>query len=133
MPGGDVGEPGRGGAVPAPGGVVACVECGSQHVRPSGSSYPMDKDRNADGKASFWRCSHCGARFMGPLAPERGREHRSRPARGPGKAMDREIVLIRTIKRWLFPVLVILCTVLAVIYVLERRDPPPEQIISPGD
>ena len=43
------------------------------------------------------------------------------------------IVLIRTIKRWLFPVLVILCTVLAVIYVLERRDPPPEQIISPGD
>ena len=128
-----MGETGRGGAVPAPGGGVACVECASQHVRPSGSSYPMDKDKNADGRASFWRCSHCGARFMGPLVPERGRKHRSRSSRNDRSDLDREIVLMRAVKRWIFPVLVILCTMLAVAYMLDRRDPRPEQIVLPGD
>ena len=129
-------ENGVGGSDPregasAPAGAVACVECGSQQVRPSGHSYPMDKVRNPEGSASFWRCSHCGARFMGPQAQEQGRKHRARSPRAGN--LDREIVFMRTVKRWIFPVLVILCTILAVIYMLERRDPPPEQIISPGD
>lgn len=114
-------------------GGVACAECGSRQVQPSGQSYPMDKVRNPDGTAGFWRCSHCGARFIGPSVPEKGRKRRSRSSRSGGNDLDREIVLMRTVKRWIFPVLVILCTILAVIYMLERRDPPPEQIVSPGD
>lgn len=133
MQGGEVGETDASGAVSAQGGGIACIECGSPRVRPSGHSYPMDQVKNPGGAASFWRCSHCGARFMGPLVPERGRKHRSRSSRNDRSDLDREIVLMRAVKRWIFPVLVILCTMLAVAYMLERRDPRPEQIVLPGD
>ena len=47
--------------------------------------------------------------------------------------LDRTIAIVRAAKRWLFPVLVILSTIVAVIYMLDRRDAPPaEQIITPG-
>lgn len=114
-----MGEPGRGGAVPAPGGVVACVECGSQQVRPSGSSYPMDRDKNAHGKASFWRCSHCGARFMGPLAPARKHRHHRSHSRDP---LNESLTFSRLLKRWAFPLAVILVTIVAVAFVLDRRN-----------
>lgn len=45
--------------------------------------------------------------------------------------MDRDIQFARTLKRWIFPALVILATILAVMYILERRDPQPQQIILP--
>ena len=130
MKGGDVGEPGRGGAVPAPGGVIACVECGSQHVRPSGSSYPMDKDKNADGKAGFWRCSHCGARFMGPLAPARKHRHHRAHSRDP---LNERLTFSRLVKRWAFPLTVILITIVAVAFVLDRRnrDSRPRIVVTP--
>ncbi len=38
---------------------------------------------------------------------------------------------MRWARRWLFPILVILSTVVAVIYFLESRDRTPEQLILP--
>ena len=123
-----MGESGRG-AMSAHGGGVACVECGSLHVRPSGSSYPLDKDKNPDGKAGFWRCSHCGARFMGPLGP--ARKHRHRPhSKDP---LNERLTFSRLAKRWAFPLIVILVTIVAVAFVLERRnrDTRPRIIVTP--
>ncbi len=93
----------------------------------------MDKDKNPDETASFWRCSHCGSRFMGPRVREGRHRHRSRSALETGDPLDRQMALVRKVKRWLFPVLAILCTILALMYVLEQRDRPPEQIVFPGD
>ncbi|MEO8500871.1 MAG: hypothetical protein ABI565_08135 [Vicinamibacteria bacterium] len=45
--------------------------------------------------------------------------------------MDRDIRFARAIKRWIFPVVVILVTILAVAYMLEKRDTRTEQIILP--
>lgn len=98
---------------------LACAECGSQHVRPSGSSYPMDKDKNPDGKVGFWRCSHCGARFMGPPVVARKHRHHRSHSRDP---LTESVTFSRLLKRWAFPLLVILATVLAVAFVLDRRN-----------
>jgi len=90
----------------------------------------MDKDKNADGAASFWRCSHCGARFMGPRVPEsKHRRHRSRSRDPLGESLS----LGRILKRWAFPFIVILVTIVTVVVILDRRnrDVRP-QIISPG-
>lgn len=114
-----MGEPGRRVAVQAPGGGVACAECGSQQVRPSGSSYPMDKDKNPDGKVGFWRCSHCGARFMGPAAPARKHRHHRSHSRDP---LGESLTFSRMVKRWAFPLVVLLATVLAVAFILDRRN-----------
>jgi hypothetical protein len=88
----------------------------------------MDKDRNADGKASFWRCSHCGARFMGPRVPERKHRHRSH-SRDP---LGESLTLSRLLKRWAFPLVVILITIVAVAVILDRRGREVKpQIMSP--
>jgi hypothetical protein len=125
-----VAESGSRAAVPGPGGVVACVECQSQHVRPSGSSYPMDKEKNFEGKASFWRCSNCGARFMGPLVPERKHRHHRSHSRDP---LGESVTLSRLVKRWAFPLIVILVTIIAVAFVLDRRnqDTRPRLVVTP--
>jgi ribosomal protein L37AE/L43A len=100
-------------------GSVACAECGSQHVRPSGSTYPKDRERNPDGRAAFWRCSECGARFLGPLVPERKRRrHRSHL----GDRIDQSVSFGRTVKRWAFPLVVIVTTILLVGFILDRRN-----------
>ena len=114
-----VGETENRGAVSDANGVTACLECQSRHVRPSGSAYPMDKDKNPNGTASFWRCSHCGARFMGPLAPERKRRHHRSHSRD---ALNESLSFSRVAKRWAFPLVVILVTVIAVAFVLEFRN-----------
>lgn len=126
-----VGESGSRRAVPGPGGVVACVECQSLHVRPSGSSYPMDPERNFEGKASFWRCSNCGARFMGPLVPESKRHHHRRSS--SGDRLAESVTLSRVFKRWAFPLIVILVTAIAVAFVLDRRnqDTRPRIVVTP--
>lgn len=86
----------------------------------------------ADGTASFWRCRDCGARFLGPRTdPGKRRPHSRSKSGGSQAALDRDIRFARTLKRWIFPALVILSTILAVMYILERRDPQPQQIILP--
>jgi len=77
----------------------------------------MDRIRNPDGKAGFWRCSQCGARFMGPVVPERTRRHRSHR-----DAFDHDLTFSRLVKRWAFPLVVIIATILAVAFVLDRRN-----------
>lgn len=119
------------GEVP-PRGVPVCPECGAAEARPSKSSYPLDRDKTAGGEASFWRCSNCGVRFLGPKAHTRGGKRPSRSGpKGARSALDRNIRLARAFRRWIFPVLVILTTILAVMYILERRDPRQEQIVLP--
>ena len=90
----------------------------------------MDKDKNPDGKVGFWRCSHCGARFMGPATPARKhRAHRSH-SRDP---LGESLTLRRMVKRWAFPLIVILATVLAVAFILDRRNREVRtQIITPA-
>lgn len=111
---------------------TTCSECQSKQVRPSRSAYPRDREKIADGASSFWRCSNCGARFLGPLAPERSRRHRSRSgSRHSKESFERTLRIARMAKRWLFPVLVILSTIVAVIYMLDRRDQTPEEIVFP--
>jgi hypothetical protein len=75
---------------------------------------------------------NCGARFFGPVAsaPKARRRHRS-ATKESRSSLDRNIKLARALKRWVFPVLVVLSTIFAVIYLLDRRDPPQEQIILP--
>lgn len=125
-----MGESGNRGAVSATGAVVTCAECGSQHVRPSGSSYPMDKDKNPHGEMGFWRCSHCGARFMGPLAPARKHRHHRSHSRDP---LGESLTFSRTVRRWAFPLIVILATALAVAFILDRRNREVRpQIITPA-
>ena len=113
---------------------LVCPECGSSEVRSSKSSYPLDKQRLNDGNESFWRCGNCGSRFMGPRsadapAKRRGRGHE----RGDkNSALDRRVQFGRKMKRWVFPIAVILLTVVAVVYLLDRRDPAqPPNLISP--
>lgn len=125
-----MGESAGRGVASAQGGGVACAECGSQQVRPSGSSYPMDKDKNPDGKVGFWRCSHCGARFMGPLVPGRKHRHHRSHSRDP---LAESLSFSRLVKRWAFPLVVILVTILAVAFVLDRRnqDNRPRIVVTP--
>ncbi len=103
-----------------------CPECQSKQAHPSRSAYPKDKEKNPRGTASFWRCFNCGARFLGPLAPERKRRHPDHR-----DSRDRTLALARAARRWIFPGLVILATIVAVIYVLDQRDTPAPEIIFP--
>ena len=121
-------EPDHGNGLSAP----ACPECRSAEVRPSRSTYPQDKERTSEGAGSFWRCVNCGSRFFGPLPaePKAKRRHRS-TTKESRSALDRNIRIARALKRWVFPILVVLSTIVAVIYLLDRRDPPQEQIILP--
>jgi len=109
-----------------------CLQCGSAETRPSRSSYPQDKEKTAGGRASFWRCSNCGARFLGP-SPSSGRRVKS--VQGSGRSArlegDRRVMFMRAFRSWIFPLLVILATVAAVVYFLDKRDPPQEQIVLP--
>lgn len=90
----------------------------------------MDKDRNADGKASFWRCSHCGARFLGPFVPAKKQRHHRSHSRDP---LSERLTFSRLVKRWAFPLIVILITIVAVAFVLDRRnqDTRPRIILTP--
>ena len=103
-----------------------CPECQSKQAHPSRSAYPKDKEKNPRGTASFWRCFNCGARFLGPLAPDRKRKY---PATRVSR--NQAIAFSRAARRWIFPGLVILVTIVAVIYVLDQRDTPAPEIIFP--
>lgn len=95
-----------------------CTECASREVQPSRSVYPLDQVRIGGEARSFWRCANCGARFIGPLAPE-AEKRRRRNKRDP---LEGAIQRDRKQKQWIFPLLVVLATILAVIYVLDRRN-----------
>lgn len=95
-----------------------CTECASREVQPSRSVYPLDQVRIGGEARSFWRCSNCGARFLGPQAPG-GEKRRRRNHHDP---LDGAIQRSRKQKQWIFPLLVVLATILAVIYVLDRRN-----------
>lgn len=102
-----------------------CPECRSDHVRTSRSSYPHDKEKTAGRTGSFWRCGNCGARFLGPLALERTREsHHRAGGRNSKDGLRQDISFARTVKRWLFPLLAIMCTIIAVLLVLYQRNSP---------
>jgi len=90
----------------------------------------MDKERNPEGKSGFWRCSHCGARFLGPLVPEKKHRHHRSHRRD---SLDERLTFSRLAKRWAFPVIVILITIVAVAFVLDRRnqDNRPRIVITP--
>ncbi|MEO8362080.1 MAG: hypothetical protein ABI672_18775 [Vicinamibacteria bacterium] len=111
---------------------LTCPQCDSSEVRASRSSYPKDKETIGDKVVSFWRCGNCGARFLGPLAVA-AHEKRSRRfiAKQGKSSLDRDLRAARTLKRWLFPAIVILATIFVVIYLLDKRDAPAEQIINP--
>ena len=128
-------EPGRpenteGDASPA----VVCPECQSRSVRPSHSSYPLDQSKVAGRDLAFWRCENCGYRFPGPRSAERksGRRGRRGSTRNDD-SLTKNVKLGRAIKRWLFPVLVIISTVIAVVYILDRRNSRQEQSIVAPD
>ena len=57
------------------------------------------------------------------------RRHRS--GRDGKDSLNQTINFWRKAKRWLFPLLAILTTVGLVIYILDQRDPSPQQIIFP--
>lgn len=97
-----------------------CLECGSAEVRPSRSSYPLDKEKIAGGAQRFWRCGNCGNRFVGPLAFEK--PHRS--SRPGNDSLRRVIDAERSRKRWLSPLIVVLTTIVVIILVLLMRDSP---------
>lgn len=112
--------------------VVSCPDCQSTNVRLSQSSYPLDPSKVAGRDASFWRCENCGDRFAGPPAPEPKRRKSRRGGRHSDHSLDRSSPLGRAIKEWLFPVLVIISTILAVAYILDRRNTRQDpSIISP--
>lgn len=111
--------------LPVPRQVVVCPDCQSIDVRPSHSSYPRDKETNAAGTGAFWRCRNCGDRFLGPFAPEKksrrsARGHREDP-------LSRKVQMTRFAKRWVFPLFVVLVTISAVVYLLNRRNSQPMQ------
>jgi|JI10StandDraft_1071094.scaffolds.fasta_scaffold656794_2 hypothetical protein len=95
----------------------ACTECASREVQPSRSVYPLDHTRIGGEDKSFWRCSNCGARFLAQKAPE-GEKRRRRSKHDP---LEGAIQRSRKQKQWIFPLLVVLATILAVMYVLDRR------------
>ena len=106
----------------------ACLECQSTEVRPSRSTYPRDAEALAARAGSFWRCGNCGARFLGPPVLERKRRHH----RHRRDRLDRTLDTMRASKRWVFPLLAILATILVVIYILDHRAPPRERLVLPG-
>lgn len=118
-PQGLVGDDDRGGGSGRHG-YPPCPECSSADVRPSRSSYPLDKEKIAGGAQGFWRCGNCGNRFVGPLAFEK--PHRSSR---PGNDSLRGVIdAERRRKRWLSPLIVVMTTILVIILVLLMRDSP---------
>lgn len=113
-------------------GPAPCPECASLTVRPSNRAYPKDRERLAGRAASFWRCENCGTRFLGPPAPDDAPTSRRDKRRGHGRdTLDLSIQIGRVFRRRVFPLLVVLLTIVAVVYVLDRQDRPTETIISP--
>jgi hypothetical protein len=92
-----------------------CPECRSPDVRPSRSSYPLDREKNADGAAGFWRCENCGGRHLGPPAPRRSSRLHDDPLR-------RQIAAERGRKRWLPALLIVVTTIMGTILILVLRD-----------
>jgi hypothetical protein len=113
--------------------VVSCPECQSNSVRPSHSSYPLDRVKIEGRDLAFWRCENCGTRFPGaPHPPRPSRRGKHRSSRYAKDELTQGVKLTRAVKRVLFPVLVILSTIIAVVYILDRRNSRQEQsIISP--
>ena len=111
---------------PAVGPRPSCLECGSSLVGPSQSAYPHDEVTRKGGEGSFWRCDNCGARFLGPTAPQRKRQRRRRP-RDSEDGLSRRVNLSRPTQRIVFPIIVIASTIIAVIYILDQRSYRAEQ------
>jgi len=80
---------------------------------------------------SFWRCSNCGGRFLGPTAPAGGGEGTKRRSRRGADGLARTIEAARRAKRFFFPILAVLATILTVIYLLDRQSAPLERISLP--
>jgi ribosomal protein L37AE/L43A len=113
--------------------VVGCPDCQSNNVRPSHSAYPLDRVKVEGRDLAFWRCENCGTRFPGPPHPPRpSRRGKHRSSRHVNDELTQGVKFARAAKRLLFPVLVILATIIAVVYILDRRNSRQEQsIISP--
>ena len=112
---------------------ASCPGCGSENTHASRSTYPMDVVRLEGRTGSFWRCQHCGDRFIGPAHEEASprhehehqrehhHDHRHRH-RGDRSPLDRSVRFERKVRRWLFPILVLLMTVVAVVMILDQRN-----------
>ncbi len=101
-----------------------CPDCQSAEVRPSKSSYPLDKEKLAAGAGAFWRCGNCGTRFMGPAAPPM-HERKYRPHRHATNPLKTAINGGAALTRFVVPLLLLTVTLLGVILVLLLRDPAP--------
>ena len=98
-----------------------CPDCHSAEVRPSRSSYPLDRQKLAEGGGGFWRCSNCGTRFLGPAAPSmRERKHRPHRHRGDG---PKNASSGGALTRFVVPLLLLTATLLGAMLVLLLRDP----------
>lgn len=107
------------------GGDPICPACRSREARPSRGSYPYDPIVLANQSGSFWRCYHCGARFLGPLAPKRRRRGRGHAgAHGTGDPLSRTVAFKRVAKNWIFSIIVLIATIVLVWYMLGRQAPP---------
>lgn len=101
-----------------------CPDCQSAEVRPSKSSYPLDREKLAAGAGGFWRCGNCGTRFTGPSAPPiHGRKYR--PHRQPADPLKLAITGGTGMTRFVVPLLLLTVVLLGVILVLLLRDPLP--------
>lgn len=98
-----------------------CPDCQSAEVRPSKSSYPLDRQKLAAGAGGFWRCGNCGTRFLGPAAPSMP-ERKYRPHRPSGSGL-KGAAKGRGMMRLVVPLLLLTVTLLGVIVVLLLRDP----------
>lgn len=100
-------------------GPAVCPECSSSEVRPSRKTHDSGKN------GSYWRCQNCGVRFFGPSRLDA--RDSSSPGRGSRRRKDTlgtSIQWRRILHRWVFPSLVLVATIMAVVYMLERRTPP---------
>ena len=68
---------------------------------------------------------------MGPLVPER--KHRSHRSSRRRDSLDESLSLSRVVQRWAFPMFVIALTIVAVAFVLDRRnqDNRPRIVVTP--
>jgi ribosomal protein L37AE/L43A len=113
--------------------IVSCPDCQSSNVRASNSAYPLDRAKTEGRDLAFWRCENCGMRFPGPPhPPRRSRRGKHRSPRHINDEVTQGVKFTRAAKRLLFPVLVILATIIAVVYILDRRNSRQDQsIVSP--